>query len=112
MQSIHDFFGAWGETDPRARADAIRAATSEPLSYADPRTPEVIASQEALIEYVGMFATAAPGAIAKVVNLSSTLDVHRATVAFVMADGMQQMGQYTIELDTVSYTHLTLPTKA
>ena len=99
MNAIDTFFDAWGEADADARAAAIAGATSETFSYADPRTPDAITGQDALIDYVGMFVAAAPGATARVVNLSTTLGVHRATIAFVMADGKEQLGQYMIELD-------------
>ena len=97
MQAIHDFFKAWGISDAEARADLIARSVSDDVHYADPRTPEPITSASALAEYVGMFSAAAPGAVAKVLHLSTTAGMQRASVAFVMADGMQKMGQYFIE---------------
>lgn len=99
MQAIHDFFRAWGEADADARATLIRSAMAPEFSYADPRTEAALTSANALIDYVGMFNQAAPGATAKAVSISTTSGMHRATVEFAMPNGMVQMGQYFIETD-------------
>ncbi len=97
--AIESFFAAWGETDANTRKDALRTAVSPDFSYLDPRTPEPVTDFDALVGYVEMYTQYAPGATAAVVNLSETVGVFRATVAFRMADGKEQMGQYFIEPD-------------
>lgn len=100
--AIENFFTAWGETDATARAAALRAAVSPTLYYVDPRVSDPITTLDALIDYVAMYSQYAPGATAAVVDLSHTAGHARATVAFGMADGSQQLGQYFIELDDQS----------
>ncbi|WP_372885839.1 molecular chaperone GroEL [Shimia sp.] len=98
-QAIERFFEAWGEPDAATRARHLRAAISPDISYADPRTPDRLTDPEALIAYVAMYTQYAPGATARVVALSETLALFRATVEFRMSDGKTQLGQYFIECD-------------
>ncbi len=97
--AIESFFAAWGETDANTRKDALRAAVSPDFSYLDPRIDAPVTDFDALAGYVEMYAQYAPGATAAVVNLNDTAGVYRATVAFRMADGKEQLGQYFIEPD-------------
>ncbi len=97
--AIESFFAAWGEADAQTRSDALRAAVSPDFSYLDPRTPEPVTDFDALVGYVEMYTQYAPGATAKVVSLGNTAGTFRATVAFRMADGKEQLGQYFIEPD-------------
>ena len=53
-----------------------------------------------------MFVANAPGAKAVVVDTQTRHGVTRATVAFRMADGMEQMGQYFVEQDTGGITRM------
>lgn len=102
-ESITTFFDAWGMSDDAVRLNAITAAFTADGSYADPRSPSMLKGPTAIAEYVNMFAANAPGWTAKVVNLSTTADIHRATVAFggMGPDGkeMVQHGQYFADMD-------------
>ncbi len=98
-QAIETFFAAWGDPDAGTRAEALRGALSDPFYYADPRTPEPITGADALIAYVAMYTQYAPGATARVAALSETKGHYRATIAFEMADGTTQYGQYMIDLN-------------
>lgn len=95
--AIATFFEAWGMSDADARQNAIHASFGTSATYADPRTDAPLTGPEAVTEYVGMFATSAPGAVAEVVGLDTRADVSRATIAFKMPNGMEQMGQYFVE---------------
>ncbi|WP_204113551.1 molecular chaperone GroEL [Shimia biformata] len=106
-QSIENFFAAWGEPDAEARANAIRACLSGTFFYLDPRTETPMTKVDDLVAYVGMYTQYAPGATARVTDVTTTGDYHRATVAFEMADGQKQHGQYVIQLDgTGCLSHL------
>ena len=100
--AIERFFAAWGEPDADTRAQTLRETLSPDISYVDPRTPDAITNRDALIAYVAMYTQYAPGATARVVCLSNTQNMYRATVEFGMSDGMKQVGQYFIELDAES----------
>jgi hypothetical protein len=65
--------------------------------YIDPRTSEPLSGASAISEYVGMFVQMAPGAVAAVVDTQVQHGMTRATIAFRMKDGMEQMGQYFVE---------------
>ncbi|PUB16364.1 nuclear transport factor 2 family protein [Yoonia sediminilitoris] len=95
------FFEAWGMTDAADRLAALQAAVTSDASYADPRTDAPLSGPEAIAAYVGMFSQAAPGAVAEVVHTDTRDGVTRATIAFKMPNGMEQMGQYFIEHDAV-----------
>lgn len=95
--SIASFFAAWGEPDPAARATSIQTCFASVSSYADPRTPAPLTDISEISNYVGMFAEMAPGATAEVVKSDDQHGITRATVAFRMADGKEQLGQYFIE---------------
>ena len=101
--SITTFFDAWGMSDDAPRAEAIAASFTANGTYADPRSPEALQGPAAIAGYVNNFSAGAPGWTAKVVNLSSTGDCHRATVAFggMGPDGkeMVQHGQYFAQMD-------------
>ncbi len=94
------FFTAWGEADATARISRINAAMVPNASYADPRTPAPINGTGEIADYVAMFSQNAPGAVAEVVKSDSQAGFTRVTVAFKMADGMLQHGQYFLEHDT------------
>ncbi|MCP4822324.1 MAG: molecular chaperone GroEL [Shimia sp.] len=100
--AIESFFAAWGEADADTRSGMLHKTLSSQISYADPRTPDPITESQALIDYVGMYSQFAPGATAQVVVTGETAGYTRATVAFRMADGAEQLGQYFIELDDQS----------
>lgn len=97
--SIQGFFAAWSETDDARRHAAIAAAFAETGQYADPRTSAPLTDTSAISDYVGQFIEAAPGAAADVIALDQHHGVSRATIAFRMANGMEQLGQYFVELD-------------
>ena len=69
------------------------------VRYADPRLEEALVGTAAVMEYVGQYASMAPGAIAQVANMEARDGIIRATVEFIMADGHSQPGQYLIEID-------------
>ena len=94
---IEIFFAAWSVEDATKRQEMITEAVAQNAIYADPRTPAPLTGPAALAEYVGMFATSAPGAIAEVSNVDTRDGVSRATIAFKMANGMEQAGQYFVE---------------
>lgn len=91
------FFDAWGMADAADRSAAVAASCAQTVSYMDPRTENPITGPEALADYVGMFSQQAPGAVAEVAKAETRGGVARATVAFKMPNGMQQMGQYFVE---------------
>lgn len=100
--AIETFFAAWGEADADKRGTMLRDTLSSQISYADPRTPDPITDAQALIDYVGMYSQFAPGATAEALAFGETAGYTRVTVAFRMADGGEQLGQYFIELDDQS----------
>lgn len=97
--SMTAFFTAWGETDAAKRAETLQESVARDFTYCDPNAPDVIADLDALNSYIGMFTQYAPGAHAEVVGTGETKGHHRLTVAFRMADGKEQLGQYFVELD-------------
>ena len=97
MTEIETFFGAWSMSDAEARAAAVGAALQPDASYADPRTDAPLSGPDAIAEYVGMFSQMAPGAEAVVVKSDTIQNAARVTVAFRMADGKEQLGQYFVE---------------
>ncbi|EET46878.1 hypothetical protein [Thalassobium sp. R2A62] len=97
--STEQFFGAWGEAHAAARVGAVRAAMTDAATYADPRTPEPLTGADAVTGYVGMFVEMAPGAQAVVIKSDTNGASERATIAFRMADGKEQLGQYFIDHD-------------
>ncbi|SMP01351.1 hypothetical protein SAMN06265373_101125 [Shimia sagamensis] len=99
VDALHTFFVAWGETDATKRLEALKGALADNFTYIDPRSEAPISNLDALNGYVGMYSQYAPGATAAVVNSSETKGHHRLTVAFRMADGNEQLGQYCVELD-------------
>ncbi|MGR3714937.1 MAG: molecular chaperone GroEL [Shimia sp.] len=101
-QAIDRFFAAWGEADADTRNKELRKTLSPQISYADPRTPDPITDTQSVLDYVGMYSQFAPGATASVVAQSDTAGHIRVTVAFRMADGSEQLGQYYIDLDDQS----------
>jgi hypothetical protein len=99
VDALNAFFVAWGDTDATKRSEALKGALADNFTYIDPRSEAPISDLDALNGYVGMYAQYAPGATAAVVNTSETKGHHRLTVAFRMADGKEQLGQYYVELD-------------
>ena len=97
MTEIETFFSAWSMADSAERGAAIESAVEAGVTYADPRTETPLTGPQALTDYVGMFTSAAPGATASVVKQDETQGTARITVAFRMADGMEQHGQYFVE---------------
>lgn len=95
--SVKTFFDAWGMSDATDRATAIHASVAAEATYADPRTENPLIGPDALTEYVGMFSEQAPGAVAEVAHAEARDGVTRATIAFKMPNGMEQMGQYFVE---------------
>lgn len=98
-KAIETFFGAWSEADTYARLKAVEAAMTGDAIYIDPRTSDPLSGASAISEYVGMFAQMAPGAVAAVIDTQVQQGMTRATIAFRMKDGMEQMGQYFVESD-------------
>lgn len=96
--SIETFFDAWSVAQADARLAAVQSAVVEDAIYADPRTSEPLSGPAAIAKYVGMFVEMAPGASATVVNTQTQAGMTRVTVAFRMADGTEQLGQYFVEL--------------
>ena len=97
MTAVETFFSAWGMAEADARNAAIQAAVADDVTYADPRTEAPLSGPNAISEYVGMFTQMAPGAVAEVVKSDTIHGATRATVAFRMADGKEQFGQYFVE---------------
>ncbi|MDA5558656.1 molecular chaperone GroEL [Shimia sp. MMG029] len=97
--AVTAFFAIWAETDADKRRATLTDVMAETFSYCDPNAPEMISDLEALNSYIGMFTQYAPGASAQVVRTGETKGHHRVTVAFRMADGKEQLGQYFVELD-------------
>lgn len=96
--AITTFFDAWGMSDAHARRAAIQTSLTPTATYADPRTDAPLAGPDAISEYVGMFSAQAPGAVAEVGSADSRDGVTRATIAFKMPNGMEQIGQYFVEM--------------
>lgn len=94
---IKTFFASWGMTDADTRLAAIKDSLTAEARYADPRTEAPLIGPEAIADYVGMFSTHAPGAVAEVSNAETRDGVIRATVDFKMPNGMAQQGQYFAE---------------
>lgn len=98
---ISTFFDAWQLESADARLEKIYRAVIADILYDDPRTKQSLKGITALVEYVGMFSENAPGWYAKVVDISTTADITRATIAFggKGPDGneMVQLGQYFVE---------------
>ena len=91
------FFDAWGMADADAQRAVIGQSVTRDATYADPRLDTPLVGPDAIAAYVAMFAAAAPGAVADVVNETSRIGVTRVTIAFRMADGKEQLGQYFVE---------------
>ena len=108
--SITTFFDAWGMADDAPRLEAISSTFTADGTYADPRSPEPLTGPDAIASYVNNFSAGAPGWTAKVVNLSSSGNSHRATVAFggMGPDGkeMVQHGQYFADMDGEKITRM------
>jgi len=96
-KAITTFFEAWGMSDADARQTALHASFGPDATYADPRTDAPLTGPAAVTEYVAMFSTSAPGAVAHVAGVETRDSVSRATIAFKMPNGMEQMGQYFVE---------------
>lgn len=104
---LKQFFGAWSEPDKARQAQAIAGAVTPEARYTDPRTPEPLIGPEAIANYVSAFTEMAPGAIAKLTQVDERDGITRATIAFVMPDGMRQIGQYFVWADhTGQLAHL------
>ena len=97
-ECIHTLFSAWGAPTADERASATDAAIGPDFCYSDPRTPAPITDRDDYINYIKMFAEMAPGAEAKVVNISERDGSARATVEFGMPNMPAQRGQYFIDI--------------
>ena len=95
---IHTLFLAWGDPSPEARATATDAAIGPELYYSDPNPPAPIHSCDDYLTYIQMFGEMAPGAIAKVVDISEKNGHARATVDFIINETITQRGQYFVDL--------------
>ena len=94
---VKAFFDAWVEADPAKRLKAVESSMPDGAVYVDPRTPAPLSTASAISDYAGMFVEMAPGAVAEIVDTQTQHDRTRATIAFRMKDGMEQLGQYFIE---------------
>lgn len=94
--TIKTFFDAWAMSDAALRKSAVQASVGAGATYADPRTDTPLIGPDAISDYVGMFAQSAPGAVADVVGNETRAGMTRATIAFKMPNGMEQMGQYFV----------------
>jgi ketosteroid isomerase-like protein len=99
MTATDTFFSAWSEADDAARLAIIRDVVTDGCTYDDPRSPGVLTGDAAIADYVGNFARMAVGASVVVVKTDLRGACERATIAFRMADGMEQTGQYFIDHD-------------
>lgn len=107
MTEIETFFSAWSMAKPPERAATIESALATNATYADPRTEAPLEGPQAVADYVGMFTQMAPGASANVVKSDTIQNTARVTVAFRMADGKEQLGQYFVEPATGPITRMT-----
>lgn len=102
MSAIETFFSAWGMDNDADRLAAISSVYANDGTYADPRSPAVLESVEAIAEYVNMFSANAPGWSATVVKSDEVAGSMRVTVAFggMGPDGNQmvQHGQYFVDM--------------
>jgi hypothetical protein len=106
MTEIETFFSAWAMAEPSERSAAIKSALATSATYADPRTEAPLEGPQAVSDYVGMFTQMAPGASANVVKTDTIQNAARVTVAFRMADGKEQLGQYFVEPATGPITRM------
>lgn len=97
--AIEAFFSGWSQPEDATRLATLSSALAPTAHYVDPRTETALCGPQAICDYVGQFTQAAPGASANVVASQTQSGMTRATIAFRMADGMEQMGQYFIEFD-------------
>lgn len=97
--ALETFFKTWSMEDAAARLKDVQSVLSSNAIYIDPRTPDPLRGPEAIAGYIGMFAQMAPGATASVVATQTQHSIIRATIAFRMPDGMEQMGQYFVDID-------------
>ena len=95
---IHTLFSAWGDPSPEARATATDAAIGPEFYYSDPNAPAPIHSRDDYLTYIQMFGEMAPGAIAKVVDISGKNGHARAIVDFIINETITQRGQYFVDL--------------
>lgn len=97
MTEIETFFSAWAKADAVERKATLDTVLHPDVSYADPRTETALTGVDAISDYLGMFTQMAPGAEAIVLKSDMIQSTLRATVAFRMADGKVQHGQYFVE---------------
>lgn len=98
-EAVEIFFRAWSESDSDKRLKTIDSAVVSDATYADPQTSEPLVGAKAMSDYVSMFVKNAPGASAVVVNNQTQAGMERATIAFRMENGMEQLGQYFVRLN-------------
>ena len=95
--SVQKFFSSWGDDNTERQATTIGKVLAENVRYVDPRTEAPLTSSSAIAAYVSQFTQMAPGSVAEAIDVSSRDGIIRATVAFRMPNGMEQIGQYFIE---------------
>jgi hypothetical protein len=103
---FHTLFSAWGNPSPDARAAATDAAIGSEFYYCDPNAPAPIDSRDDYLAYIKMFGDMAPGAVAKVVNVSEKHGHARITVDFIINQDMTQRGQYFADLQDGKITRI------
>ena len=108
MTATDTFFSAWSKADDAARLAIIRDVVTDGCTYDDPRSQGILTGDAAIADYVGNFARMAVGASVVVVktDLRGACERERATIAFRMADGMEQTGQYFIDHDGDKITRM------
>lgn len=98
---ITAFFSAWSMTDTAARQAVLSQSAAPDISYADPRSPNVLTGLDQVNSYLAAFSEMAPGMAARVIDDAAVQGSHRVTVAFGMPGSDQaQRGQYFVELAT------------
>jgi hypothetical protein len=106
MTATDTFFSAWSAADDAARLAIIRGVVADGCTYDDPRSQGILTGDVAIANYVGNFARMAVGASVVVVKTDMRGACERATIAFRMADGMEQTGQYFIDHDGDKITRM------
>lgn len=97
MTVTDTFFSAWSQPDDTARLAVISAVVTDRCICDDPRSQGILTGKAAISDYVGNFAPTAIGASVVVIKTDLRGASERATIAFRMANGMEQTGQYFVE---------------
>ncbi|MBS1301332.1 nuclear transport factor 2 family protein [Loktanella sp. SALINAS62] len=91
---IANFFAAWGETDAATRRASVADCMAPEFTYSDPMTDGPITSLDALCDYLGAFATHAPGWTAKALTIDEKDGFARILVGFGADGTWSQHGTY------------------